>query len=73
MYRAYAAQRKFAVILGEVHPGSPPELLAVRRYAEYLSSSGEKRLVLTISWTMSWLCVYNFIHDMFQASLRRET
>ncbi len=45
MYRAYAAQRKYNVILSEIHAGSPAELIAVRRYAEYLSSSGDKRSV----------------------------
>ncbi|XP_026274487.1 coatomer subunit epsilon [Frankliniella occidentalis] len=38
MYRAYIAQKKFRVVLDEVHSGSPPPLLPIRLLAEYFGS-----------------------------------
>ncbi|XP_011408997.1 PREDICTED: coatomer subunit epsilon-like, partial [Amphimedon queenslandica] len=40
MYRAYLAQRKYAVVLSEVTKSSPVEVRAVRLLAEYLNASG---------------------------------
>lgn len=43
MYRSYLALRKYGVVLDEINASSPPELQAVRMYAEYLASDSRRR------------------------------
>ena len=56
MYRAYIAQRKFGVVLDEVTPAAPPELLAVRMFADFLSN--ESRRFVKVKITL--LCLIHF-------------
>ncbi|CAG0886884.1 unnamed protein product [Darwinula stevensoni] len=42
MYRAYIAQKKYAVVLDEIRPDSPEELQAIKTYALYLSSPAKR-------------------------------
>ncbi|XP_033124024.1 coatomer subunit epsilon-like [Anneissia japonica] len=46
MYRAYAAGRKFGVVLDEISSSSPPELLAVRTLADYLANKSKREKIV---------------------------
>lgn len=46
MYRAYIAQRKYRVVLDEIHTSSPPQLRPLRILAEYFSNPGRRDAIV---------------------------
>ncbi|GLV43904.1 Coat Protein (coatomer) epsilon [Carabus blaptoides fortunei] len=46
-YRAYIAQRKYRVVLDEIHTGSPNQLQCLKLLAEYFATPHKRDLLLT--------------------------
>lgn len=47
MYRAYIANRKYGVVMDEIHGASPPEMKALKTLAEYLAYPDKRDAILT--------------------------
>lgn len=47
MYRAYICQKKYRVILDEISASSPPELQAVRLFAEFMNSENQRPKIVS--------------------------
>uniref|UniRef100_A0A1B6ISD7 Coatomer subunit epsilon n=2 Tax=Homalodisca liturata TaxID=320908 RepID=A0A1B6ISD7_9HEMI len=46
LYRAYIAQRKYRVVLDEIHGASPPELRPLKLLADYLANSNKRDAIV---------------------------
>ncbi|XP_066994074.2 coatomer subunit epsilon [Anabrus simplex] len=47
LYRAYIAQKKYRVVLDEIHGASPSELQPLKILAEYLSTSSKREAIVS--------------------------
>ena len=56
LYRAMIAQKQFSVLNAEIKSSSPPQLLAIKAYASYLSSGdADSNLKVLGNFLKAWL------------------